>query len=56
MLCPTNNFALDILQSIHLHEKKPLDGPPRGANGGPIRPPGDNFLKTPFSSYTFTSS
>ena len=47
MLFPNNNFALDILQSIHLQEKKPPDGPPRGANGGPVRPPGGNFLKTP---------
>ena len=52
MLCPTNNFGLDILQSIHFHEKKPLDGPPRGVNGGPIRPPGDNSLKTPSTNYT----
>ena len=44
MLCPTNNFGLDILQSIHLREKKPLEDPPRGVNGGPIRPPGDSFL------------
>ena len=55
MLEPTNNFALDILQNIHM-QKKPLDGPPRGANRGPVRPPEDDFLKLHLSSYTFTSS
>ena len=55
MLEPTNNFALDILQNIHM-QKKPLDGPPRGTNRGHLRPPEDDFLKTSSGDYTFTSS